>query len=79
MGRGYRFWFRYLWQTVAVGAAAAAVMFLLTGVGIIVAYHRSRKKTGAGPICGAWGALPFQILVVAGTLLSTIGALLPVK
>ena len=33
MGRGYRFWVRYLWQTISVGVAAAAVMFLLTGVG----------------------------------------------
>ena len=57
----------------------ASVVQVLTGVGIIVAYHRSRKKAGASPICGAWGTLPFQILVVAGTLLSTIGALLPVK
>lgn len=57
----------------------ASVVQVLTGVGIIVAYHRSRKKAGASPICGTWGTLPFQILVVAGTLLSTIGALLPVK
>ena len=57
----------------------ASVVQVLTGVGIIVAYHRSRKKTGASPICGSFGTLPFQILVVAGTLLSTIGALLPVK
>ena len=57
----------------------ASVVQVLTGVGIIVAYHRSRKKAGASPICGSFGTLPFQILVVAGTLLSTIGALLPVK
>ena len=57
----------------------ASVVQVLTGVGIIVAYHRSRKKAGATPICGSFGTLPFQILVVAGTLLSTIGALLPVK
>ena len=57
----------------------ASVVQVLTGVGIIVAYHRSRKKAGSSPICGTWGTLPFQVLVVAGTLLSTIGALLPVK
>ena len=56
----------------------ASVVQVLTGVGIIVAYHRSRKKAGTSPICGTWGTLPFQVLVVAGTLLSTIGALLPV-
>ena len=57
----------------------ASVVQVLTGVGIIVAYHRSRRKAGASPICGRFGTLPFQILVIAGTLLSTVGALLPVK
>lgn len=56
----------------------ASVVQVLTGVGIIVAYHRSRRKAGVSPICGRFGALPFQILVIAGTLLSTVGALLPV-
>lgn len=57
----------------------ASAVQVLTGVGIIVAYHRSRRKAGASPICGRFGTLPFQILVIAGTLLSTVGALLPVK
>ena len=57
----------------------ASVVQVLTGVGIIVAYHRSRRKAGASPICGRFGTLPSQILVIAGTLLSTVGALLPVK
>ena len=56
----------------------ASVVQVLTGIGIIVAYHRSRRKAGGSPICGRFGALPFQILVIAGTLLSTVGALLPV-
>lgn len=56
----------------------ASVVQVLTGIGIIVAYHRSRRKAGVSPICGRFGALPFQILVIAGTLLSTVGALLPV-
>lgn len=57
----------------------ASVVQVLTGVGIIVAYHRSRRKAETSPICGRFGTLPFQILVIAGTLLSTVGALLPVK
>ena len=57
----------------------ASVVQVLTGVGIIVAYHRSRRKAGASPICGRFGTLPFQILVIAGTLLSTVGALPLVK
>ena len=50
----------------------------MTGIGIIVAYNRSRHRTGASPICGKFGSLPFQIFIVVFTLLSSVGALLPV-
>lgn len=56
----------------------AGVVQILTGVGIIIAYNRSRKRTGKSLICGRLGTLPFQILVIAGSLLSTIGSLLHV-
>ena len=49
------------------------------GIGIIVAYNRSRHRTGASPICGKFGSLPFQIFIVVFTLLSSVGALLPVS
>lgn len=56
----------------------AGVVQILTGVGIIIAYNRSRKRTGKSLICGKLGTLPFQILVIAGSLFSTIGSLLHV-
>lgn len=57
----------------------ASVVQVLAGVGIIISYNRSRRREGAAPICGKFGTLPFQILVVAGTLIATLGALAPVK
>lgn len=57
----------------------AGVIQVLTGIGIIIAYNRSRKREGDSPICGKWGTLPFQAAVVAGSLVSTIGSLLSVK
>ena len=57
----------------------AGVVQILTGVGIIIAYNRSRKRTGQSPICGRLGTLPLQLLVIAGSLLSSIGSLLDVK
>ncbi len=57
----------------------ASIIQVVTGVGIMVAYHLSRKRKGKSEIVGRFGALPFQILVVVCTLLASIGAMLPVK
>ena len=58
----------------------AGVVQILTGIGVIVAYHRSRKRVMNGnPVCGRFGNLAFEILVIAGSVLSTAGAVLPVK
>lgn len=57
----------------------ASVIQVVTGIGIVIAYNRSRKRTGASPICGFFGKPVFQILVVAFNLLASVGALLPVK
>lgn len=57
----------------------AGVVQVLTGIGIIIAYNRSRKHEGGSLICGRLGTIPFQILVVIGSLLSTIGSLLVVS
>ena len=56
----------------------AGVVQVLTGVGIIIAYNRSRKHAGESHICGKWGRLPFQILVIAGSLIATIGSMIKV-
>lgn len=57
----------------------AGVIQVLTGIGIIIAYNRSRKREGSSLICGKLGTLPFQILVVVGSIVSTIGSLLSVS
>ncbi len=57
----------------------ASVVQVLTGVGIIISYNRSRRREGVSKICGFCGTLPFQILVVLSTLIATAGALAPVK
>ncbi len=57
----------------------ASIIQVVTGVGIIVAYHLSRKRHQSSELVGGFGTLPFQIFVVACTLLASIGATLPVK
>lgn len=56
----------------------AAAIQIVTGVGIIFAYNRSRAKVTTSPICGFFGTLPFQILVVAGSIIATIGSFVKV-
>ncbi len=53
----------------------ASVIQVLTGIGIICAYHNTRKRTGGSDICGSFGKLPFQIIVCVSSVLATLGAL----
>ncbi len=53
----------------------ASVIQVLTGIGIICAYHNSRKKNPDSVICGVFGKLPFQIIVCVSSVLATVGAL----
>lgn len=57
----------------------ASIVQVLTGVGVIVAYNRSRRRMGTSPICGRAGTLPFQLLVLVASVASTIGALLKIN
>ena len=57
----------------------ASIIQVVTGIGIIVAYNLSRRRTGTSELVGKFGTLPFQIIVVLCTLLATVGAMLPVK
>ena len=57
----------------------AGVVQVLTGIGIIIAYNRSRKHEGSSLICGRLGTIPFQVIVVVSSLLYTIGSLLAVS
>lgn len=59
-------------------ARIAGVIQVLTGIGIILAYNRSRKKALESQICGIFGTLPFQILVILSSLAATIGSVLKV-
>lgn len=56
----------------------ASIIQVVTGIGIIVAYNCSRRRVGKSLICGVFGSLPFQILVVAFTLLASVGAVMKV-
>ncbi len=57
----------------------AGVIQVLTGVAIILAYNKSRKDRNLeSPICGVFGKLPFQIIVVLGSLLATVGSIIKV-
>lgn len=57
----------------------ASIIQVVTGLGIIIAYHLSRKRVGKAELVGKFGTLPFQILVALCTLLATVGAVLPVS
>ena len=57
----------------------ASVIQVVTGVGIMIAYHLSRRRLGKSEIVGRFGSLPFEILVVLCTLLASVGAMVPVK
>lgn len=56
----------------------ASIIQVVTGVGIMVAYHFSRKRTGYFEITGKFGTTFFQIAVILCTLLASVGAMIPV-
>ena len=60
-------------------ARLAGIIQVLTGIGIIIAYSRSRRRTGQSAICGKYGKLPFQILVILGSIMATVGSVIAVK
>lgn len=57
----------------------ASVIQVLTGIAIICAYAKSRKREENSPICGKFGILAFQIIVCLSSVFATLGALAPVK
>ena len=60
-------------------ARLAGIIQVLTGIGIIIAYSRSRKRTVQSPICGKFGQLPFQLLVILGSIMATVGSVIAVR
>ena len=51
----------------------------LVSIMLVLTYGKSRKKAGSSPICGVIGTVPFQVLMVISTVLSAIGALIPLS
>lgn len=66
-------------QTFVGFTRIASVIQVVTGIGIIVSYNRSRKREDESLICGWSGTLPFQIIVVISSVLATVGALAKVR
>ena len=60
-------------------ARLAGIIQVLTGIGIIIAYNRSRKRTGQSLICGRFGQLPFQLIVILGSIMATVGSVIAVR
>ena len=60
-------------------ARLAGIIQVLTGIGIIIAYSRSRKRVGQSLICGRFGTLPFQIIVILSSIMATVGSVITVK
>ena len=60
-------------------ARLAGIIQVLTGIGIIIAYSRSRKRVGQSLICGRFGTLPFQIIVILSSIMATVGSVIAVK
>jgi len=59
-------------------ARLAGIIQVLTGIGIIIAYNRSRARVSLSPICGAFGTLTFQIIVILGSICATAGSVIKV-
>ena len=52
----------------------ASAIQVVTGLGIILAYHLSRRRVGSSEIVGRFGAVPYQIFVFLCTMLATAGS-----
>ena len=50
---------------------------VLVSIMLVLTYGKSRRKAGKSPICGVIGTVPFQVLMVISTIISAIGALIP--
>ena len=60
-------------------ARLAGVIQVLTEIGIIIAYNRSRRRAEQSLICGRFGTLPFQIIVILSSIMATVGSVIAVK
>lgn len=52
---------------------------VLVSIMLVLTYGKSRKKVGSSPICGIFGTVLFQVLMMVSTIVSAVGAMLPLK
>lgn len=52
---------------------------VLVSIMLVLTYGKSRRKAGESPICGVIGTVPFQVLMVISTIVSAVGALIPLS
>lgn len=52
---------------------------ILVSIMLVLTYGKSRRKAGASPICGVFGTVPFQVLMVLSTIVSAVGSLVPLS
>ena len=52
---------------------------VLVSIMLVLTYGKSRKKVGSSPICGIFGTVPFLVLMMVSTIVSAVGAMLPLK
>ena len=52
---------------------------VLVSIMLVLTYGKSRKKVGSSPICGIFGTVSFQVLMMVSTIVSAVGAMLPLK
>ena len=52
---------------------------ILVSIMLVLTYGKSRRKTGVSPICGVFGTVPFQVLMVLSTIVSAVGSLVPLR
>lgn len=57
----------------------ASLIQVLTGLAVIGAYHRSRKRVKSSPIVGRFGTPVFEVLVALSSIVATAGALIRVR
>jgi amino acid permease len=52
---------------------------VLVAIMLIITYNRSRRNAGISPICGVFGTIPFQVILMVSTAICSVGALIPLK
>ena len=68
-----------LFAIFGVSSFIMSGVVVLVSIMLVLTYGKSRKKAGNSPICGVFGTVYFQVLMVISTIISAIGALIPLS